>query len=190
MPYLLNASSFIADTVLGLYLIAVILRFLFQTLHVDFRNPVSQLVVALTNPPLKWLRRYIPGLYGIDLSSVVLMLVVGVAKTATLLLISGIPFSFAGSLVLSVAEVINITTWILIIVILVSAILSWVAPRNYNPVFRLVGEMSNPVLRPFRSILPAFGGLDLTPVLALLVLNLVQRLIVLPINDFGRSLFL
>ncbi len=190
MPYLLNASSFLIDMILGAYLIAVVLRFLFQILQVDFRNPVSQLVVALTNPPLKLLRRYIPGFYGIDLASVVLMLVVGVAKTGTLLLVSGIPFNFAGSVVLSVAEVINLITWIMIIVILVSAILSWVAPRNYNPVFRLVGEMSYPILKPFRSILPAFGGLDLTPILALLVLNLVQRLIVLPISDFGRSLFL
>ena len=190
MPYIQNALSFTIETILGLYLIIVILRFMFQFFQVDFRNPVSQMVVMLTNLPLKFLRQFIPGLFGIDLASVVLTLVISFAKTALLLTLSGIRLNFPGTLLLAVAEIINISVWILIIAILVSAVISWVAPHSRNPAIRIVAGISEPVLRPFRRIIPVMSGIDLSPLLALLVLNLAQRLIVHPVTDLGRSLIL
>jgi YggT family protein len=190
MPYIQNALSFTTETILGLYLIIVILRFMFQLFQVDFRNPVSQMVVMLTNFPLKFLQQFIPGLFGIDLASIALALAIGFAKIALLLTLSGIRFNFPGTLVLAVAEIINISVWILIIAILVSAVLSWVAPRSHNPATRIVAGISEPALRPFRRIIPAMSGIDLSPLLALLVLNLVQRLIVHPVADFGKSLII
>ena len=190
MPYIQNALSFTVETILGLYLIIIILRFLFQLFQVDFRNPVSQMVVMLTNTPLKLLRQFIPGFFGIDLASVVLALIIGVMKTALLLTLSGIPFNFPGALVLTLAEIINISVWIMIIAILVSAILSWVAPRSHNPAIRIVTEISEPVLRPFRRIIPSMSGIDLSPLLALLILNLSLKLFVHPLTDLGRNLIL
>ncbi len=189
MPYIQNALSFTIETILGLYLIAVILRFVFQLLRVDFRNPVVQMIIALTNPLLKILRRLIPGLYGMDLSSMVSILLVGVIKTGLLLTVSGFPLQISAALVLTVAEVLNIIIWILIIAILGSAILSWVAPMSRHPGADLVNHVSGPVLRPFRRILPAFQGIDLSPILALFALNLLQKLVVHPITDFGRSFY-
>jgi len=189
MPYIQNALSFTIEVVVGLYLIAVILRFLFQLFRVDFRNPVSQVIVTLTNPPLKLLRRFIPGIYGIDLPSIVLMIVVGATKTGLLLFVSGINSNFPGVLVLSIGEILNTITWSLIIAILASAILSWVAPRSHNPVAVIANQLSEPILRPFRRILPSFSGIDLSPILALLALNLVLRLVVHPVTDAGRRFF-
>ena len=189
MPYIQNALTFTIETILGLYLIAVILRFLFAILRVDFRNPISQMIFAVTNPPLKVLRRFIPGLYGVDLSDVLLILIVGVIKTGLLVSISGIPPDFPGILLVTVAEVLNTITWTFIIAILGSAILSWVAPMTHHPAAQIISGISYPILKPFRRILPAFQGIDLSPILALVTLNLIQRLVVHPITDFGRSLF-
>lgn len=190
MPYIQNALTFIIETIVGLYLIAVILRFLFQLLRVDFRNPISQMIVTLTNAPLKFLRRFIPRLYGIDLASIVLILLVGLLKTGLLLTISRFDFNLPGAFVITLSEVLNTISWTLIIVILGSAILSWVAPTSHHPAARLLGDMSSPILRPFRRVLPPFSGIDLTPILALLALNLLRKLVVHPLTDVGRSFFI
>ena len=189
MPYIQNALSFTIETIVGLYLTAVILRFLFQLLQVDFRNPVSRFIITATNPPLKILRRYIPGLYGIDLSAAALILMIGFIKTGLLLAISGYKFNIAATLMITIAEVLTTITWTCIIVILGSAILSWVAPMSQHPAARLINSMSHPLISPFRKILPPIQGIDLSPLLALLALNLIQRLVILPITDFGRSFF-
>lgn len=189
MPYIQNAMSFTVEVVVGLYLIAVILRFLFQLLRVDFRNPISQIIVTLTRPPLNILRRFIPGFYGIDLSSIVLMIAVAAIKIGLLVSLSGIALNAGGVLVLAIGEALNILTWALIIAILASAVLSWVAPRSMNPAAMIVNQLSDPVLRPFRRIIPSFSGIDLSPILALLALNLVLRLVVHPVMDAGRKLF-
>ncbi|WP_424946565.1 YggT family protein [Candidatus Spongiihabitans sp.] len=189
MPYLQNALNFVIETIVGLYLTAVILRFLFQLLQVDFRNPISRFIIIATSPPLKILRRFIPGLYGMDLSVVALILIIGLIKTGLLLALSGYPFNIPGTLVITLAEVLNTIAWTFIIVIIGSAILSWVAPVSQHPVAHLINSMSHPLIRPFRKILPPIQGLDLSPLLALLALNLIQRLVILPITDFGRSFF-
>ncbi len=188
MPYIQNALSLTIETILGFYLIVVILRFLFQLLRADSRNPLCQLVIVATRLPLQILRRLIPGLFGIDLAAVALILLIAFIKIMLLLSVSGLPAAPAGAFVLALGESINTLIWILIIVILVSAVLSWVAPMSRHPLARLASSMSEPLLRPFRQLIPAISGIDITPVLALLVLNLAQRLIVHPLNDLGRGM--
>lgn len=190
MPYIQNALSFTIETVIGLYLIAVILRLLFQLCRVDFRNPISQMIVTITNPPLKFLRRFIPGLLGADMASVVLIVIVGIIKTTLLLSISGYQLNLPGVVVLALGEVVNILIWTLIISILITSVLSWVAPRASHPALYIVSGISNAVLNPFRSLLPAMSGIDLSPLLAFLALNLATKLIVYPLTDLGRSLIL
>lgn len=190
MPYIQNALSFTLETVIGLYLIAVILRFLFQLCRVDFRNPISQMIVTITNPPLKFLRRFIPGLFGIDMASAVLIVGVGMIKTALLLSISGYQFNLPGVAMLTLGEVINIIIWTFIISILITSVLSWIAPRASHPVLYVVSGISNAVLNPFRRLLPAMSGIDFSPLLALLALNLAAKLIVHPLTDLGRNLIL
>ncbi len=190
MPYIQNALTFAIETILGFYLIIAILRLLFQIVRADFRNPICQLVIRATNLPLQFLRRFIPGLFGIDLATIALIVVTAFVKTMLLLSASGYPASPAGAFVLALGESVNVLTWILIIIILASAILSWVAPMSRHPAAWLVSSMSEPLLRPFRKLIPAIQGIDLTPILALLVLNLVQRLVVHPLTDLGRSMLI
>ncbi len=188
MPYFQDAVSFIIETLLGLYLIAVILRFLFQLFRVDFHNPISQVIVKITNPPLKLLRRFIPGLFGIDLASVVLILLVSFLKFFLLTSVAGQQIAPGALLVWSMAEALSITCWTLLIAIFVRAIVSWIAPQSHHPVLRLLDGLSEPMLRPFRRLLPNMGGLDLSPIFAIIGINLVQKLIVNPLFDLAQRL--
>ena len=188
MPYIQDAFGMVVEVLLGLFLVLAILRFLFQLLRVDFRNPVANAIVMITNPPLRILRRFIPGLYGIDLASVVLILLVAFVKTYLLLFIAGYSANPAGLLVYATAESLNIICWVLMIAIFGSAILSWIAPHSHHPAARILNGVSEPALRPFRRLMPNLGGLDISPIFALLAINLVQRLLVNPLFDWSRSL--
>ncbi len=188
MSYFQDALGTVIETIIGLYLIAVILRFLFQLLRVDFRNPLVQAIVTITNPPLRFLRKYTPGLFGFDLASVLLILFIGLIKLALALAIAGYPFRWGGALIVSLASSLDAVVWIFIIAVLARVILSWVAPRSFHPAARILDGLSEPVLAPFRRILPPMGGLDLSPILTLLALRLVQQLALSPLADWGASL--
>ncbi len=188
MLYFVDALRFLVGTLLGLYFIAVICRFLFQLLRVDFRNPIVAAIIAITDPPLRVFRSIIPGVYGVDLALLVLILVIGFLRYYLPSLLDGYDANGIGILVYSLGEALDIACWILLIAIFGSAILSWIAPHSYHPAARILGDVSEPVLRPFRRLLPNPGGLDLSPILALLAINLAQRLVVRAIHDFGLSL--
>ena len=181
MPYIQNTLGMIVEVIVGLFLIASILRFLFQLLKADFRNPISQAVFTLTNPPLRFLRKFIPGLFGIDLASVVLILLVSCVKFGSLILISGYGINFPGLIAYSVGKALNTIIWIFIIAIIVRSLMSWLASARSHPMTNLLDDLSEPVIRPFRRFLPSLGGLDLTPILAILALNIVQQLVAYPI---------
>lgn len=188
MPYIQNALTLVIETVAGLYLIAAILRFLLQFFGADFHNPVCQLVVALTRPPLALLRRIIPGFAGVDTASLVLIYMVAMAKTVALLYVSNFPVAFVGASLLALGEICKITIWILIGAVLISVIVSWVAPGSYHPLTRAVHAISEPVSRPIRKLLPVMGGMDFSPILTLLILNVLQQILVAPLIDTGRQL--
>ena len=188
MPYFQDALGMLVEVLLGLYLVAVILRFLFQVLRADFRNPIAAAIIRVTSPPLRFLRRFIPGLYGFDLSPLFLILVVAFAKYFLLVSIAGLQVSVSALLVYAVGESINTACWILLIAIFASAILSWIAPGSYHPAARILGDISDPVLLPFRRLMPNLGGLDISPIFAILAISLVQRLVVNPLLDLSRTL--
>jgi len=174
MPHIQNGASLIIEVLLGLFLLALMLRFLFQLLRVDFRNPISQMIVKVTNPVLLPLRRFIPGFWGIDMSSVVMILIVGAIKFYALQAVSGFQINPVQALFYGLADSLNVICWILLIAILANVVLSWVAPQSHNPAAQIVNGISRTVLAPIRRWIPSFGGLDITPIFALLGIQLVQ----------------
>lgn len=188
--YFGDAGSFLIDTIIGLYILAVMLRFLLQWVHADFYNPVSQFLVTVTNPPLIFLRRFIPGLFGIDLASIILMLLLEVAKTYLISWINNFTPNFAGVLLLAVGELIQLAVWIFIITLFIRVILSWIQPGGYNPVLGLIQQLTEPLLAPARRLIPSFGGLDISPIAIFILLYLTLMLVVRPILDYGRFLAL
>ena len=188
--YFGNAAVFLIQTVFGLYILAVMLRFLLQWMHADFYNPVSQFLVKMTTPLLRPLRRVIPGFGGIDVASVVLMLVLQIMELALVALLLNQPISVSGLLVLAVAALLALLIKVFLFSILIQVILSWVRPGDHSPVSLLLYQLNEPLLAPARRIIPAFSGLDLSPILVLVLLQLSLMIIVAPLQDFGGMLSL
>lgn len=186
--YMSNAGVFLVDFVFGLLIMAVMLRFLLQLVRADFYNPVSQAIVTVTNPALRPLRRVIPSLGGLDTASLVLLLVLQLLNTWLTTVIVGVGAALPGLLVVALAELVNKVIWTFLIVIFVRIILSWVAQGTYHPIIGLIDALSAPLLDRARRLIPPLGGLDLSPLLPILALQLALILIVAPLRDVGIML--
>lgn len=174
-----TAAVYVLQTLGSLYLLIVLLRFVLQLVRANFYNPLCQFIVKATQPLLKPLRRIIPSLFGLDMSSLVLAILVQLALMAlTLLLTYG---TTGNPLQLFIWSLIGVTALFLKIfffALIISVILSWVAPGSHNPGAELVNQICEPALAPFRKILPNLGGLDLSPIFAFLALKLIDMLVI------------
>ncbi len=186
--YVAGAAVFVLDTLFGLYIGAVLLRLLLQWARADFYNPLSQAVVKMTNPLLRPLRRYIPAAGRIDTASVVLVLVLQLLNIGISVQLAGGSTRPSGILVVALAGLLLKMIYLLSFAILIQVVASWVAPSGRNPVLSLADSITAPLLQPLRARLPALGGLDLSPMAALMGLQLVIMLGVTPLRDFGLSL--
>lgn len=186
--YLSNAGVFLVNALFGIYIFAVLLRFLFQLVRADFYNPLCQAIVTVTNPPLRPMRRYIPAVRGIDTSSVVLLLSLQMLNTWLVAAMVGASPALPGLVVVALAELLSKTVWTFIGAIIIQVVLSWVAQGAYNPVIGVVYALTDPILRPARRLLPPVGGLDFSPLVVIIVLQLILMLAVAPIRDIGYGL--
>ncbi len=188
--YFANSASFIIQTLFGLYILAVLLRFLFQLLRAQFNNPISQFIVMLTNPALRPLRSFIPGYGGIDFSALVLMLALQVLELLLISLLYGTTPSVVGLLIFATGKLLEMTVYIFMFAVFARIIISWVNPQLYNPVTALLRNLTDFMMRPASQIIPPIGMLDLSPIVVFLILGLLLRLIVQPILDIGARMLL
>jgi YggT family protein len=164
--------------VFGLFTYALLLRFVMQLLRAPFRNPIGQAVIALTDWIVKPLRRVLPGFRGIDWASLVATYLFQVLWLLAYFVLFGTPFAWTGGgiaylLVAAVLALLKAALWLLIIVVLAQAILSWVAPDG--PAAGLLNALTFPFLRPIRRVLPPIGGtLDLSPLVVIVIAQLLQ----------------
>ncbi len=183
-----NAGIFLIQTLFGLYAGAVMLRFLLAMVRADFYNPVSQFLVKITNPPLLPLRRIIPSMIGIDMASVVLLLALEATKLLLIGVVQGFGIPPLALIVLTFAEVLALLINIYFFTVLVQVILSWVSPGSHNPAVALLYSINEPIMGRARRILPPMSGFDLSPILVLIGLQLLEMLLIAPIRDLGRGL--
>ncbi|HXH03769.1 MAG TPA: YggT family protein [Candidatus Competibacteraceae bacterium] len=187
-PYLSNAGAFLIQTLFGFYILLVMLRFLLQWVRADFYNPLVQFLVRLTNPPLVPLRRLVPGLLGLDMAAVVLMVALQLIELLLLLALDGRSASPGGLLVLSLAELLGLLVTVYFWGIIVQAVMSWINPDPRHPLLSLLWQLTAPLLRPARRLLPPVVGIDLSPILVLIALQLLNLLLVAPLRDAGYAL--
>lgn len=174
-----TAAVYVLQTLGSLYLLIVLLRFVLQLVRANFYNPLCQFIVKATQPLLKPLRRIIPSLFGLDMSSLVLAILVQLALMAlTLLLTYGTTGNPLQLLIWSFIGVTALFLKIFFFAMIISVILSWVAPGSHNPGAELVNQICEPALAPFRRIVPNLGGLDISPILAFMVLKLIDMLVI------------
>lgn len=165
----------ILETLLGFLAFALLARFALQWARVSFRNPLGQFVVAITDWAVRPARRVVPGLFGIDLSCLVLAWLTQVVHLAIAALLLGLPAAPVAVLLLAMLETLKVFVWLLIGATIVSAIFSWINP--YAPMAGVFDALVRPLLAPFRRLIPPVGGVDLTPVALLLLLQVALFLI-------------
>ncbi len=172
----MSATVFLVDTLFSLYLMVVILRLWLQLARADFYNPMSQFVVKATSFAVNPLRKIIPGLGGLDLASLLLAFIVAVAKISTLMLVIYGAWAaqpvFIQALITVLKEGLNLVFWVLII----RAILSWVS-QGYNPIEAVFHQLTEPMLKPLRKIIPPMGGLDLSVLVLIIGIQFLQMLL-------------
>jgi YggT family protein len=179
---LTQAGLFLVQTAFGLYAALVLLRLLFQAMDVDFRNPLSQFVYKATQPVLKPVRRVLPMRARVEPALVVLLLLVQLLEVYALSGLRGYLPGLIGALLMAVAQSLSLLTLTLSALLIVRAIASWVvaAGAGYNPMLRLLDQMTEPLLAPLRRIIPPLGGMDFSVLLALVAVQLVNILLVQP----------
>ncbi|QGM21103.1 YggT family protein [Spiribacter sp. 2438] len=188
--YLGSPLAFLVDTLFSLYIMAVMLRFLLQWVQADFYNPLAQFLVRITQPTLAPLRRVIPSWSGIDLPALVLMILLQAAALALLMLIAGVTPRFDYLLLRTPAELINLLLNLYLVAIVVRAVLTWINPDAYNPAMTILLALTEPVVRPFRAILPPISGIDLSPLAAIIAIQVLKMLIMPPLDRIAPGLMM
>lgn len=163
-------SYFLLSTISDLIIIVVLLRLFLQLARANFRNPLAQAIVQLTSPLVVPVRRFIPAIGRIDTATLLVAYVLKVVFIAAILLVMGGTLS-SNIFVAAIIALILLSLRLFFFAILIQIVLSWIAPGTYNPATSLVDELVQPVLAPFRRIIPPIAGLDLSPLAAIIALQ-------------------
>jgi len=166
-------GTLLIETLFSLYIGAVLIRMLLGYAGANFYNPLSQFLVKVTNPVLVPLRRIIPSIGKLDTSAIVLALGLTVIKIVLLSLVVLGNVNIISILFVSLIDLIKVVIWIYIISLLIQAVMSWVGSAHGNHVAPLVQSLTTPILRPIRRFVPNIGALDLSPLVAILILNIL-----------------
>lgn len=173
----MNAMSFLVNTLFDLYLMVVILRIWLQAARADFYNPFSQFIVKATQPIIAPLRRVIPSMGRLDTASILLALIVVALKYTLLSLMVGAALDVPSILLISVVSVFKEAGVLLFWMLILRAILSWVS-QGQNPIEMVMVQLTEPFLGPIRRIIPPMGGLDLSLLVLMIILNFLNILMV------------
>lgn len=171
-----QAFAFLIETLFQLYLAALMLRVLLEALRADYYNPVCQALIKVTDPLVKPLSRIIPNVGALSLAGLIVLYVLEVILLLILAALGGWAIDWSVLLLLAVLRLVRMLLVLYLVLIIVNVILSWVGQSFRHPVVPLVYQLTEPVLAPIRRVLPPLGGFDLSPLVALIV---IQFLIIL-----------
>lgn len=177
-----NALMFLIDTLFTLYIIVVLLRVLLQLAHADYRNPISQFVWQVTDPPAGALARIIPRWRNLDIPAIILALLLCFINIETDLALYAMNVSAGLGYILfwSVLKLIVVLCNLYFFTILVQVLFSWISPGTHTPATAVLWSINEPLLRPVRGVIPAIGGLDLSPLFVVLAIQVISRILPLP----------
>ena len=186
--YMTDPIIFLIDTLCSLYIMAVLLRLLLQWCGADFYNPISQFLVKITHPPLRIMRRFVPSIGKIDSSSLVLMLSLQMAADFSILLLKGVNINIGALAILSMTQLISLLLNVLVFSVFARAVLSWVNPGAFYAAASIVEALSNPILNLCRKMIPNLGGIDLSPLAALLLLQMAKMVVLPPLHELSSMI--
>ncbi len=176
MSSILQALGFLVNMVFTLYLVAIGLRFLLQWVKADFYNPVCQFLIKVTNPVLVPLRRLVPGLFGLDIAALLLMLIVQILALGILAILAQYPLTWF-IVIVALVKLVLLFIHLYFFAIILRAVSSWFNPNPYHPMTQLLIKLTEPLLQPARRVIPLIGGIDLSPVAVLIILQMIAILV-------------
>ncbi|TLU66802.1 YggT family protein [Thalassotalea litorea] len=169
----MEAVNFLLTFLFDTYIMILLLRVWLQLAQADFYNPLSQFVVKATAPVVNPFRRIIPGFGGVDVATIVVALLVGIAKFIVLAVVHGASIDIVTYIIIGVIFTIKQAGFLIFWVLILMALMSWVV-QSGNPVQSLFHQLTQPLLNPIRRMLPDMGGLDLSVLVALVALNFLN----------------
>ena len=172
-----GALIYLISTLTDLYVAAILLRLLLQWVKADFYNPLSQFLIKATNPVLVPARRLIPSIGKLDTASVVVMLLLELAQLVVINLIIQSDRGFQFLLLFAVQKLVVTLLVTYFVLIIARVLVSWIANQSRHPLIPLIYQLTEPVLRPISRLLPPIGGLDLSPLIALIALRFLLLLL-------------
>ncbi len=167
------ALEFIISTLAQLYLLVVLLRFWCPLLRMDFRNPIAQGILKLTSPLVVPVRRLLPPIGRVDTATVVVAFGLQYLTILVILVINGVTPTILPIAATAAVDLVLLSLRLFTFAIFIHIILSWIAPGTYNPATAFIAMLVEPVLRPFRRVIPTLGGLDISPIFAIIGLQAV-----------------
>ena len=168
---------FLITTLFDIYISFLLIRMLLGFARADFRNPISQFLVKVTNPVLVPLRRFVPAIGKIDTSAVVTAIGLKAAQVFLIALILGGSFSGEGAFKMVIGDLFKTIIWIYIIALVVQAVMSWIGNSNGNPIAPLLHSLTEPLIRPVRKFVPTIGMVDISPLAVILLLQIALILV-------------
>jgi YggT family protein len=183
--YMTDPVVFLINTLFTLYISAVLLRFLLQYFGADFYNPISQFLIKITHPPLKILRRFVPAIKKIDTASLVLAFVLQMLAYFFISILKGISVGIAALAMFSMAELVELFLNIFVFAVFVRALLSWINPGDFDAASSILRSLTEPLLNICRKFIPDMGGLDLSPLVVLLLLQLAKMVLLPPLHGLA-----
>ncbi len=169
----------LVNAVAGFFLFIIVLRFLLQAVRADFYNPISQFVIKATNPLLVPVRKLVPGFGGFDIAALVLLVAVElVAIILSLLIMNYSPLPVTNIAIWAVLGAVGLFLKLYFWGILIMIVASWLAPQSHNPALLLLRQIVDPVMKPIRKMLPDMGGLDISPIIVFLGIQVLEVILI------------
>lgn len=181
-----HAGLFLLDTIITLYLAVLLLRIVLRWVSADFYNPLSQFIWQVTNPPVQPLSRIVPRWRKLDTAALVLLYLLAVIAIVLLMAVAGYRIALPWALAYGVLKLLLLALNVFTFTIFVQAILSWVGPGGHNPAASLLWQVNEPIMRPARRLMPPIGGLDLSPLVVILLLQAIVILLT-PAGPIGLA---
>lgn len=172
-----GALIYLVSTLTDLYVTAILLRLLLQWVRADFYNPLSQFLIKITDPVLVPARRIIPSIGKLDTASVVVMLLLELLQLVVISLLSKTDYGFQFLLLFAIQKLLIILLLTYFVLIIARVLISWLAAQSRHPLIPLIYQLTEPVLRPFGKVVPPLGGVDLSPLFALIALRFLLLLL-------------
>lgn len=189
MNYLNNGGTFLVDAIFGLFIFCILIRFWMHMNNADFRNPIGHFLVQISNPLLSPFKKVLLTNKNFAMATFAIAFVLTVAKLFILFSMNSRGVSIPSLLLFASADIIQSSVYILLGAMIIRVISSWIAPQGaYNPFISVVYSITEPLMAPARRIIPTMSGIDLSPIIVFLFLQLSLIVIIPPIRDLAASL--